>query len=299
MKTHSFILGLAAASAVPVAMAAPYGVPASTLDAGGARATSASYSQSGSVGGIAGVSTAAAPAETAKQGYIGQLYEVAGLQLAASPTTVNEATNRQLAAAQTLDDATTLAVDAAAVNWSVLSGPIGSVSASGLATASPVYQTTAATVQGAFAGNIGTLGLSVVNVATDNYQAYAADGIDDAWQVQYFSTPPNPNAGPSADPDFDGQNNLFEFIAGVAPNDPASRILFRIEPVAGQPSQNKLIFSPRWSDRTYTLESNPGLGPTWTPVPGTSFIDIGTERTVTDPNASGAKKFYHVRIEKP
>ena len=107
MKTHSFILGLAAASAVPVAMAAPYGVPASTLDAGGARATSASYSQSGSVGGIAGVSTAAAPAETAKQGYIGQLYEVAGLQLAASPTTVNEATNRQLAAAQTLDDATT------------------------------------------------------------------------------------------------------------------------------------------------------------------------------------------------
>jgi hypothetical protein len=299
MKAHSFILGIAASSAVPVAMAAPYSVPASTIDAGGARATSASYSQTGSVGGIAGISTASAPAETAKHGYIGQLTEVTGLQLAASPTTLNETTTRQVTAAQMLDDATTQAVDAATVNWSAVSGPIGSVSASGLVTATTVYQTTGATVQGTFAGNIGTLGLSVMNVEQDDYQAYAADGIDDDWQVLYFGAPPNANAGPTADPDHDGQKNLFEFLAGVVPNDPASRFLFRIEPVAGQPLQKKLVFSPRRLDRTYTVESNTDLGASWTTVSATTLLDNGTERTVTDPNASGAKKFYHVRIEKP
>ena len=145
----------------------------------------------------------------------------------------------------------------------------------------------------------GTLGLTVVNMAKDDYQAYAADGIDDDWQVQYFGTPPNANAGPTADPDGDGQKNLLEFLAGVTPNDAASRFLFRIGPVAGQPLQKKLVFSPRFADRTYTVQTNPGLGLTWTTLTGTTFLDNGTERTVIDPNAGAAKKFYRVNISKP
>lgn len=282
-----------------MAMAAPYSVPASTVDAGGARTTSASYSHSGSVGGIAGVSTAASPAETAKQGYIGQLFEVTGLQLAATPSTVNETTARQLAASLLLDDATTLTVDLGSVAWSVASGPIGFISASGQATANTVYQNTSATIQGDIGSLTAVLGLTVINVAKDDYQAYAADGIDDDWQVLHFGAPPNADAGPAADPDHDHQNNLFEFLAGVTPTDPASRFLLRIEPVAGQPSHKKLIFSPRFSDRTYTVESNSDLSTSWTTVPGTSVVDNGTERTVTDPYASAARMFYHVRIDKP
>ena len=299
MNPHPTILAIAAAAALPVGMAAPYSVPASTVDAGGARATSASYSHSGSVGGIAGVSTAASPAETVKQGYIAQLFEVTGLQLAATPSSVNETAARQLAAALLLDDASTLTVDPGSVAWNVESGPIGSVSASGLATASTVYQNSNATIQGSYGSLSAMLGLTVLNVAKDDYQAYAADGIDDDWQVLYFGAPPNANAGPAADPDRDSQNNLLEFLAGVVPTDPVSRFLFRIEAVAGQPSRKNLIFSPRFSDRTYTVESNTGLGASWITVLGTTFVDNGAERTVTDPDASGARKFYHVKIEKP
>ena len=70
---------------------ANYSVPADTQDAGGRRATSASYSNSGCVGGVAGLGAVAAPAETAKHGYLGQLYDVKSLQLSANPTNVNEA----------------------------------------------------------------------------------------------------------------------------------------------------------------------------------------------------------------
>ena len=84
-----------------------------------------------------------APAETAKSGYIGQLYEVAGLVVNATPvTTVNEGGTLQLSAAQLLDDATTLAVSGSSVAWSVASGPLTSISTTGLATASTVYQNT-------------------------------------------------------------------------------------------------------------------------------------------------------------
>ena len=128
-----------------------YTVSTDTTDAGGKRATSAAYTNDGSAGGIVGISTVASPAETAKHGYIGQLTEVTALQLAASPLTINETGTRQLSADQVLDDLTTNAVPAASITWSVQSGPITGISASGLATAGTVYQDTAATAQGVYA----------------------------------------------------------------------------------------------------------------------------------------------------
>ena len=224
---------------------------------------------------------------------------MARLQLTASPASVDEGNSRQLQAVHLLDDSTTVAADAGSVAWSGLSGPIASVSASGLATAGTVYQNTNATIQGDLGSFTATLGLTVLNVGQDDYQAYAADGIDDDWQVQYFGAPPNANAGPAVDPDGDGQKNLFEFLAGVIPNDSASRFLFRIEPVAGQPAQKKLVFSPRLAGRTYTVETSADLGAAWAPLSGATVSDDGSERTVTDPNASAAKKFYRVNITKP
>ena len=178
MKATGCILVLATITSL--AQAGVYNTTSSTVDAGGTAASSASYSQSaGSIGGIVGVSSQTATQETAKNGYVGQLTEVAGMQLTTAPASVNEASTRQLTAAQVLDDATTAVLDPASVAWSVLTGPVTSVSASGLATAGTIYQTTPASVQGIWGGFTATQGLSVINVGVDDYQAYAGDGIDE------------------------------------------------------------------------------------------------------------------------
>ena len=73
-----------------------------------------------------------------------------------------------------------------------------------------------------YAGNTGTLALSVLNVNTDDLPGYLGDGIDDAWQVQYFGLN-NPQAAPTVDADGTGQTNFFKHIAGLNPLDPNSR----------------------------------------------------------------------------
>lgn len=275
-----------------------YNISTDTTDAGGKRATSTNYTNDGSAGGAVGISTVAVPAETAKHGYIGQLTEVTALQLATAPTTVNETATRQLSAKQVLDDLTTNAVLANSINWSIVSGPLSSINSNGLATAATVYQNTAATAQGIFAGNTGTLGLTVLDTIADNFGTYAGDGIGDDWQFQYFGLN-NAKAAPAADPDFDGHNNLFEFTAGIIPTDAASKFNWRIDPVPGFPVQKKLIFSPRFVNRTYTVKTATTLGVPMTTLTGSTFSDNGNERTVTDTSATGGAKFYSVEIVKP
>jgi hypothetical protein len=279
---------------------ASYSITTDTTDAGGRRATSADYTNDGSAGMVAGISTVASPTGTAKSGYVGQLYDVTGLIVNSTAPSVNETATLQLAAWQLLDDATFLAVPATSVAWVVVSGPLTGIDASGLATAGTVYQNTAASVQGAFAGGIGSLDLTVLDSIADNFGAYGGDGLDDAWQVQYFGQPPNALAGPLADPDNDGQNNAFEFIAGLIPTDGTSVFRLRIEPVPGQPGQKKLIFSPRFTDRTYTVKARPDLlTGAFTPLGSSTFSDNAQERTVTDLDATGAMKFYQVEITRP
>ena len=104
------------------------------------------------------------------------------------------------------------------------------------------------------------------------------------WQKDYFGLPPNPNAAPAADPDGDGQTNLFEFTAGVIPNDPTPRFTPTVAPVPDQPAQTKVIFIPRLTDRTYAVTFKTDLtAATWTPLPGGIVSDNGQQRTVTDP----------------
>jgi len=185
------------------------------------------------------------------------------------------------------------------VSWNILAGPISSISLSGLATAANVYQNTLATVQGSFLGRTGTLGLTVLNVGFDDYGTYAGDGLPDDWQVQYFGEN-NPAGGAGADPDGDGQNNKFEYTAGLIPTDPNSVFRLRIEPVFAQPTHKNLLFSPRFADRTYIVQFRLSLiAGNWQPLPGTTQADVGLERTVTDLNAVEPEKFYRVEITKP
>ena len=66
----------------------------STIDGGGQRATSANYATDNSIGGIGGISSAAA--DTSKNGYIGQLTEVVSMSATRTPSSVNEGATSQL-----------------------------------------------------------------------------------------------------------------------------------------------------------------------------------------------------------
>lgn len=307
MNTHSLLrFVLPCVLCVPWAIqagprtSASYTITTDTTGSGGSRATSAAYTNDGSAGGVVGISAVASPAEKVKNGFIGQLTEVTALQLAASPTTVNEGTTRQISATVTLDDATTSALLATDVTWSVQSGPLTSISTGGLATAGTVYQNTAAVARGDYFEITGTLNLTVVNTNTDDIPGYSGDGIDDAWQVQYFGQN-NSNASPTADPDGDGQDNRFEFLAGLSPTDPTARFLLTPSPVPNQPGQMNLVINPRFSDRTYTVLTSPtlGIGAVWTPLTTFTTSDNGLTRTITDTSATGSKKFYQIQIAKP
>ena len=304
MKTR-FLIALFTAVIASAAHAGPrtsanYSITTDTTDSGGARATSTAYTNDGSAGGASGLSSVASPSETAKSGYLGQLYEVTALQLAASPTTVNEGETRQLSGWEAVDDGSINALPATSITWSVMAGPFTGIDASGLATAAIVYEDTLATVQGDHGGLTGTLDLTVLNVNSDDLPGYNGDGIDDAWQFQYFGLN-NPLAAPGIDADFDGQDNLFEFTAGIVPTDPNSRFLLRSTTTPGQPGQMNLIISPRLPDRIYTVKTSPTLGSlaTWTDLTTFTFSDNGNERTITDTAATGPRKFYQVQIGMP
>lgn len=279
---------------------ANYTIATETFDVAGAPTSSANNRISSStVGSITG-SNATSANYLEKNGYTAGLYEIVGLSVTAPPSNnLNETATRQLVAAPLADDNTTLAaLDPSTVTWSIVSGPIVSISSTGLATAGTVYQDTPAKVAGAAQNLSGQLTLSILNVTNDDFGSYAGDGIDDSWQVQYFGQN-NPNAAPTADPDGDGQNNRFEFTAGLIPTDPTSRFVLSIQQVSGQPSQKNVVFTPVVSGRTYTVRFATNLTtPNWQPLTGTTQSDNGSTRSVTDTSAS-ALKYYDVQISKP
>ncbi len=303
------IIALGMTVAIPSLHAGPrssasYSIAAETTDGGGQLAASATYTHEGSAGSVAGVSTAALPFEIAKSGFLGQLFEIAGLVVNASAVAVNEAGALQLGAWQLLDDATYLAVDPDLVSWAVVGGPLMDISAEGLATAGLVFQNTPATVQGTFAGFTGVLDLPVLDSIADNFGSYAGDELHDAWQHQYFGLD-NPLAAPAADPDGDGNDNRFEFVAGLIPIDADSRFRLAISAVPGEPHHRAITFSPRFDDRIYVVTFKLDLtAAIWMPLADSISADDGPERTVTDRAATDraatdATRFYHVEITKP
>jgi hypothetical protein len=161
MKTALLLfLAFAVNTIAAVQSSTNYTVLADVFDAGGLHSTSASYSNDGSVGGFGGLVTASPPQETARVGYIGQLYEVTAFTLSAASTNLNEATSMPLYAAQFLDDGTVSPANSFA-QWS-FSGPIVGVNAAGIVTAADVYQNTPAVVSASLEGWSASLNLMVI-----------------------------------------------------------------------------------------------------------------------------------------
>ena len=84
--------------------------------------------------------------------------------------------------------------------------------------------------------------------------------------MQYFGED-NPLAVPALDPGGDGQDNSFEYTAGLILNDAASRFTTTIAPVAGQPTQMNVVFDPIVADRSYMVKSKAALADgAWAPL---------------------------------
>ena len=301
MKTHlivSFLLSIKAIAAPRTS--SDYAITTDTVDSAGQHTASAGglYGNDGSAGAVVGVSSV--PGEVTKHGFIGQLYELLGYGLLASNYYPAELGTTQLFPVRTADDGTNTVIPTTGFTFSVLSGPITNISATGLVTAGAVYQNTTAVVGAtspAFVGQL-TLPLYVQDTLPDNFGSYAGDGIPDSWQFQYFGLN-NPLAAPGADASGTGQTNLFKYTAGLNPLDPNSRFVLTIQ--SGLTStQRRLVFYPRLADRTYIIEFRSSLTTgQWDPLGATTFADQANIRTVTDPNAGVPARFYRVRITKP
>jgi len=306
MKTPLNILALGTLVATATAAtrsSTDYAIISDTIDFGGQAVTSADYSMQGSLGPIGGTSSGSSAGVTtlAHSGFIGEIYNLVGYGLLATDYYPPEVSTSQLIPVRTADDGTNVVIPTTGFTFAALEGPIPAISPTGLVDTATVYEDTQAIVGATsplFAGQL-QLTLSVQDTLPDNYSTYAADGLPDAWQRQFFGLD-NPLAAPLLDPDGDGQNNRFEHTAGIVPNDPLSRFLFRIEEVPGEPSHKQLVFSPTFPDRTYVVKSNTTLTDgTWEPLSSEADDNQQPERRITDMDASETKKFYRVEITKP
>lgn len=251
--------------------------------------------------GIAGgVSNVTGGGVQTKGNFTGQLYDPVSLDVTGTPSSVNETAATQLSASAVMDDATTLALDPNDIAWSVMAGPFSGVTAGGLATSTNIYQNEIGQLRGIWQTLQDIENISVLNVGDDDFGSYAGDGLDDAWQVNFFGLD-NPDAGPGEDPDGDQQDNQLENLAGVDPTDASSSFDVRIELVTGQPTHRRVVFTPFFIDRTYRMLWSPDLATAFAILGGTTSENTGDGGTgkITDINAVEVRKFYQIEISRP
>ena len=228
-----------------------------------------------------------------KAGFAGQIYRAVSLGISAPVLEIAENSTLQLGAKLVMDDATFLSLDASSVEWEAV-GPIASISPKGLLTSGAVYGYHFAIVAARQADMRSALHLIVKNVGNDDFGLYAADGIDDAWQVRYFGEN-NPDGGPDRDPFGSGYDNLFKYMAGLDPLDSMSRFTLEPEYDAAQ-RRMKLTMGPCFASRTYQVEASDDLV-TWQPVSLPAVVSGDPEKkSVVDIQADHPARFYRVNI---
>lgn len=262
------------------------------FDGGGGSSTGSLYAVVASLGVIGGHATAGSVINSGGEGYTAP--SVVSLALTAAPVSVNQGGTSQLTGTAAMDDQTVTVLSGTDIAWNAVTYPLQSITAGGMVTAvANVYATAVGNVYGSYNGVLASTSLQVAG-------PYASSVIPDSWFVQYFGTAPNPKASPTADASGTGQNNLFKYIAGLDPTNPVSVFTLRIESVAEQAGHKALIFNPCWNDRTYTLlyRTNLVTGTNWTNLT-TTLSDNGSERILTDTNATDNARFYRIQITYP
>ena len=130
------------------------------------------------------------------------------------------------------------------------------------------------------------------------------DGIPDWWRAEYFgSGGTNANSVSCAlcDADGTGQNNLFKYIAGLDPTNPASVFVLQIAGQFGQPTWQNLLFNPEVAGRTYMPQFSTDLvSGIWSLLPSYSGpVTNGNQVAITDTNANPPREFYRIDISLP
>ena len=111
---------------------------------------------------------------------------------------------------------------------------------------------------------------------------YDEDGLPDAWERTNFGSIGAHDA--DNDPDIDGQDNLFEFVADTQPTNAASRLTLEIDDTPSTPLF-QLVF-PGSPNRRYTIEQTPGAAlpsPGWIAVPPERFAGTNVVHRWTPP----------------
>ena len=130
------------------------------------------------------------------------------------------------------------------------------------------------------------------------------DGIPNWWTKQYFHHPigfAGDKSRAEDDADGTGQNNLFKYVAGLDPTNPASVFELWVRPVPNEPTQRSLVFTPMVTGRTYTLEFSTDLaGDIWLPLERFAGpVTNGNQVTTIDLNATQSRKLYRIDISLP
>jgi FG-GAP repeat len=207
-----------------------------------------------------------------------------------------------LTPASPVDAGAALTVDFA--GWTDASLPLGYTVLIDDVIVSPAGPTVSRTITGPTASGAHILKGRIADAAgnvTEVMQNFTVLTPLESWRRLHFGIITDTgDAADTADPDGDGDENRFEYAAGLIPTDPISRFRLRVEPAPGPPGQVAIIFSPRFTDRTYVVRSKASLAdPDWTPLTSSSTTDDGDERTVIDLLATPAQKFYQVEITRP
>jgi beta-glucosidase len=118
------------------------------------------------------------------------------------------------------------------------------------------------------------------------------------WQILHFGSTTNPAAAPEAGDGGSGQNNLFKYVAGLDPTNPASVFELNLAVDSNAPS---LRFGPVWSDRLYRVEARTSLVEgIWTTVaPDTAPAGSTGQWIIPDTNAPAGSTYYRIGITRP
>ncbi len=302
MKTIFFVLSSLLVSATITCAAirhsASYQSLAENAQPGRARLRSATFTADTAVSPLGGIASSAR--FTARFGHAGQLYDVTGGTLTATPSPVPETATAQLGVSATLDDGTALPSASAHVSaWQIVSGPLVAITADGLATADAVWTDTPATVRATLQGGVIEGAFTIANTLSDNFGPVANDGLDDAWQFAQFDTNGDGSldlpAGPTDDPDADGATNLAEWLAGTDPVNAAD--LLRLEALGLSDDGFRLRFGPLLPSRRYLLFARPDFTAVPHPIFTLDPIEPAAWHEHTVPLSATPDAFFHLGVE--
>jgi glycosidase len=151
--------------------------------------------------------------------------------------------------------------------------------------------------------------MEIYNVLTNIViQDSVGDGISDSWRAQYFAKADPTGATTNnlscarCDADGTGQNNLFKYVTGLDPTNPASVFLLQITSPTNRPPQNNLFFTPLALNRSYTPQFTTNLASgSWFPLTTDTgpVTNNGNQVTITDTNPIPPQEFYRIAVSLP